>query len=91
MTDAIQAPPAPWSSIVEWEQELIRAQLHRGDRITLVSRHDGTRVPAVVTSPPDGMRLQAALAGASVGTPMHLAHWAIEIPIACDPHEADDG
>lgn len=91
MTDTIQAPRTPWSAIIEWEQERLCAQLRRGDRITLVSRHDGTRVPAVLTSPPDGTRLQAALAGSPVGTPIHLSHWAIEIPVVCDRHEADDG
>lgn len=91
MTDTIQALRAPWATVVEWEQERVRARLRRGDRIILVSRHDGTRVPAVLTSPPNGMRLQAALAGAPVGTPIHLSHWAIEIPAACDRHEADDG
>lgn len=93
MTDTIQTPRASWSAIVDWEQELICEQLRRGDPITLVSRHDGTHVPAIVTSPPVGMRLHAALAGAPVGTPIHLAHWALDVTVDVghDRHEVHDG
>lgn len=69
---------ASWARVVEWEQELIRSTLRRGERIVLVSRHDGSRVPAVVTATPAGTVLHAALAGAPVGTPIHLTHWALE-------------
>lgn len=78
--DPDETARASWTRVIEWEQELIRTTLRRGEHVVLVSRHDGSRVPAVVTATPDGTVLHAALAGAPIGTPIHLTHWALERP-----------
>lgn len=80
-TLAAQARPE-WAQVSEHAEQQLLGQLQRGDAIVLISRHDGTRVPAVITTPPRGASIQARLAGAPIGTPLWLHHWHVTLPPA---------
>lgn len=77
------ASPRPdWAQVSEHAEQRLLEQLQRGDAVLLISRHDGTRVPAVVTTPPRGASIHARLAGAPIGTPLWLHHWHVTLPPA---------